>query len=364
MTTTATMLAARTGLRTGARASTCLVCKWRTFSTTGYQRLPTDHTPGAAAPDGKPKPRQTFAPAPVAATEPAPDSPLAHAPRSYGKKVKDFTPTPLSRPIGMNTPPAAGQNTGIDHRTFKQRRDDFVDYERHLAKREYLKNKVSRPYFRDWVNLSFHKGKTFLAPPRLFKADLSLYFPNLFGRTLASRQKADTTPLLAGHASVVTVFSGMWAENQIKTFVSPEQNPALHRVLKESGGRAQLVQINVEEDWMKMMLIKLFSWSLRNKVGKENWHRYFLVRKGITDEIKESVGLLNSKVGYTYLVDHRCRIRWAGSGSAEGDEREGLVKGVRRLLEEIKAEGVTGGVAEGHVLKPLAAGKPTTGDKK
>ncbi|KAK0737624.1 ATP10 protein-domain-containing protein [Apiosordaria backusii] len=321
--TTAAMLAARTGLRTGAIRTACLVCQWRTFSTTGYQRLPADNKPTpapGAAPDAKPKPT----PAPVAATGPAPDSPLANAPRSYGKKVREFTPTPLSRPIGMNYPPAVGQNTGIDHRTLQQRRDDFVNYERHLAKREYLKNKVSRPYFRDWVNLSLHKGKTFLSPPRLFKADLSLYFPNLYGRTLASSQKVDTTPLLAGHASIVTVFSGMWAENQIKTFVDPEQNPALQEVLKEGGGRAQLVQINVEEDWMKMALIKLFSWSLKKKVGKENLHRYFLVRKGITDEIRESVGLLNSKVGYTYLVDHQCRIRWAGSGSAEGVRRRGL----------------------------------------
>ncbi|KAK4201275.1 ATP10 protein-domain-containing protein [Triangularia verruculosa] len=352
------MLAARTGLRTGTRATTGLVCQWRTLSTTGYKRLPAEDnkpTPGTA-PDAKPK--KTYAPAPVAATAPAPDSPLAHAPRSYGKKVKEFTPTPLSRPIGMNYPPAPGQNTGIDTRTLRQRRDDFVDYERHLQKREYLKNKVSRPYFRDWVNLSFHKGKTFLSPSRLFKADLSLYFPNLFGRTLASRQKVDTTPLLAGHASVITIFSGMWAENQINTFVSPEQNPALQQVLKESGGRAQLVQINVEEDWMKLMLIKLFSWSLKKKVGKENLNKYFLVRKGITDEIRESVGLLNSRVGYTYLVDHRCRIRWAGSGSAEGDEKEGLVKGVRRLLEEMKAEAVT----EGHVLRPDAT-RPTTEKK-
>jgi len=64
--------------------------------------------------------------------------PLAHAPRSYGKKLKEFTPTPLGRPIGLTYPPQAGQNTGKDTRTLKQRRDDFVNYEKHLERREYL----------------------------------------------------------------------------------------------------------------------------------------------------------------------------------------------------------------------------------
>ncbi|KAK0730656.1 ATP10 protein-domain-containing protein [Lasiosphaeris hirsuta] len=280
---------------------------------------------------------------------------LANAPRGYGKKFEDFTPTPLSRPIGMNFPPKAGENTGIDRRSIRQRRDDFVDYEKHLAKREFLKNKMSRPYFRDWRNMQFHKGKTFLAPPRLFKGDLSLYFPNLHGSTLDKKnpaaKAADTTPSLEGRASVVTIFSSTWAEKQAQSFTSAEANPALHAALQGSGGRAQLVQINVEEDTLKAWLIRLFAGSLRRRVGQENWNKYFLVRRGITDEIRESIGVLNSKVGYTYLVDHQCRIRWAGSGHAEPEERTGLVRGVHRLLEEIGKDGVRRKLAGGDTAK-------------
>ena len=158
----------------------------------------------------------------------------------------------------------------------------------------------------------------------------------------------------------------MWAENQARTFTSPEENPALHELLAASAGggtsdgggggggggrpRAQLVQINVEEDPLKAFLVRLFLGSLRRRVGKENWGRYFLVRKGITDEIRESIGLLNSKVAYTYLVDHECRIRWAGSGPAEPGEREGLVKALRRILDEMAKEGV----GEHYVRKSVA----------
>jgi len=160
--------------------------------------------------------------------------------------------------------------------------------------------------------------------------------------------------VLEGRASVVSVFSSMWAENQARTFTAPEQNPALHGLLRENPGRAQLVQVNVEEDVLKAWLVRFFSGSLRKKVGQENWDKYFLVRKGITDEIRESIGLLNSKVAYTYLVDHQCRIRWAGSGPAEAEEREGLAKGMQRILSEMEKEGVGAHFVRKPVARPAA----------
>lgn len=64
--------------------------------------------------------------------------PLAGAPRSYGKRVDEFVPKVLNRPIGMNQPPRSGDNTGKDTRTIRQRRDDLVNWEKHLERREQL----------------------------------------------------------------------------------------------------------------------------------------------------------------------------------------------------------------------------------
>lgn len=46
---------------------------------------------------------------------------------------------------------------------------------------------------------------------------------------------------------------------------------------------------------------------------------------------------MNSKVGYVYLVDTDCRIRWAGSGPAEPAELETLNAGLAKLIAEKKA---------------------------
>ncbi|PQE11242.1 ATPase assembly factor ATP10 mitochondria protein [Rutstroemia sp. NJR-2017a BVV2] len=269
---------------------------------------------------------------------PSRPSVLDEAPRSYGKKVTEFTPRPLDRAIGLPNPPRPGENTGIDPRTWRERRDDFVNYDKHLARRERLTKAIAKPYYRDWSNLKFSRGKSFLAPPRLFKAERALYFPNLFGRTLVKRAKryADTTPVLMGKISVVSVFSSAWGENQAATFASTKHNPELHEVLENNKGRAQLVHINIEENYLKALIIKLFIPGLRKRLSEPNWGKYFMVQKGLNDDIKDAIGLLNNKVGYTYLLDEQCKIRWAGSGEAEPDERSDLVKGVRRLLAETK----------------------------
>ena len=100
----------------------------------------------------------------------------------------------------------------------------------------------------------------------------------------------------------------------------------------------QKVEINVEPDWMKALIVRMFMRGIRKQRRKEDWERYFLVRKGVTDEMREAMAMANSKVGYVYLVDWLCRIRWAGSADADGVEKEGLVAGVQRLVEGWRRE--------------------------
>lgn len=141
-----TLLSARRPQPTPTPALSCDICQLRSFGATAYRRRAAPPPPPAEQ-----KPALSSAPPPPAEPEPeaaaptllrpldeTPSGPLADAPRSYGKRTDEFTPTPLSRPIGMPHPPQVGENSGIDLRTLQQRRDDFVNYEKHLQRRQEL----------------------------------------------------------------------------------------------------------------------------------------------------------------------------------------------------------------------------------
>lgn len=103
--------------------ATCVYCQWRRGFTASALQARTE--PPASGTSMDPKSH-------------IPGAPI-EAPRSYGKRVdENFTPKPLPRPIGMPLPPRPGENTGIDTRSLKQRKEDFGDYEKHIARRKEL----------------------------------------------------------------------------------------------------------------------------------------------------------------------------------------------------------------------------------
>ena len=48
--------------------------------------------------------------------------------------------------------------------------------------------------------------------------------------------------------------------------------------------------------------------------------------------------MVNGRVGYVYLVDWDGKIRWAANGEAAEGEREDLMNGARKLLEQWKMQ--------------------------
>lgn len=206
-----------------------------------------------------------------------------------------------------------------------------------LSQNDNRTKQAAKPYFREWSDLRHHKGKSFISNPRLFRGDKASYFPNLAGTTLATpRVLQDTTTVLRGKVSVVSVFNGLWAERQVATFVQEKNNPGMHQALREGGDLAQRVEINAEDNALKAWLIRMFMWRMRQTMPKEQHDKYFLVRKGFISRLKEAIGMINGKVGYVYLLDEKCRIRWAGSGPAEEGELDGLNNGIRKLVAEKK----------------------------
>ncbi|KAI4120901.1 MAG: hypothetical protein LQ338_006688 [Usnochroma carphineum] len=277
-------------------------------------------------------------------------------------KPDDHALKALRHPLGVPHQPKPGENSGIDPRSWREKRDDLFNYDKHLVRRSELTKQVAKPYFRDWSRTKHHQGKTFTAPSRIFRAEKSLYFPNMVGTTLASpKVHSDTTSVLRDRISLVSVYSGRWAEMQTRSFVNEQSHLALQGLLKEDekqGGLLQKVEINIEEDWMKALIVRTFMGGIKKQRREEDWRRYFLVRRGVTEEIRQAIGMGNAKVGYVYLVDWLCRIRWAGSANAEEPEKEGLIAGARRLVEARRREKEEGkGIAKGQTAAASTDGK-------
>lgn len=256
----------------------------------------------------------------------------------YGKKEKGYTPKPLKQPIGTDRPPRPGDNSGVDYRSFRQRGIDLVNREKNTERRQALLREGARPAYLDWHNLGFAKGKLWVAPDRLFRADKALYFPNLHGKTLDSPYDGrDTTSRFAGRISVVSVYSGEWARANTATFT--EGNRELQDMLAQ-GRRGstplQKVDINIEERFLRALLLRMFTYNLRRIVPKEDHGRYFIIKKGFTPSIKDSIGFLNRAIGYTYLVDEECRIRWAASADAEPGEAVSLARLTAKLIHDYR----------------------------
>ncbi|KAI4097314.1 MAG: hypothetical protein LQ344_000413 [Seirophora lacunosa] len=220
-----------------------------------------------------------------------------------------------------------------------------------------LRNKqAAKPYFQDWSRTNYHRGKTFIAPSRMFRAEKSLYFPNMVGATLASpRILSDTTPVLRDRISIVSVYTSRWAELQTHDFVQEKSHPELTKLIAQDegqGGPLQRLELNVEDNWLKGMIVRTFMGRIRKERRERDWGRYFLIRKGVTDEMREAMAIVNAKSGYVYLVDWLCRIRWAGSANAHAGEKEALFMASKRLLDAWGREKEEG---KGVVVDPKAA---------
>lgn len=207
---------------------------------------------------------------------------------------------------------------------------------RNTATRRHLLKEQDRSHVRDYRNVALAKdgGKFYLANSLIYREDKSLYFPNLLGKTLME-EGVNTTGLLSGWVSVVTLFERKWGFGQTRSFLGREENPELHELLGGNEGTAQLVDISMEKVAAFKFIARMFERELRKGKTEEEMDRYFMA-SAVPLEIKEALGVMNSSVGYVFLVDQNCKIRWAGCAEALPEEKESLVKGLRTLITKAK----------------------------
>ena len=163
----------------------------------------------------------------------------------------------------------------------------------------------------------------------------ALYFPDVIGTRLSDRCKVSTTQLLSGNVSVLSILTSKISEEHTKSFYQPTL------ALYASNPKFRFVQVNLQENPLKGFLISLFLSSLRSQIPPQ-FHPTYLFSHQNVEMQRASLGLHNKHVGYTYLIDSECRIRWAGSAFAEPAERNALIACTGVLLGrygETKASG-------------------------
>ncbi|KAI0322836.1 ATP10 protein-domain-containing protein [Amylostereum chailletii] len=229
----------------------------------------------------------------------------------------------LHRPLGISEPPTT------EVKTFSQKGQEFLDRDKVLANRRHLVKEASMGYFHDLHMTRVHGGKTWMAPSVLIREDKALWFPNVIGTRLDNGLKAHTAHLLAGKVSVVSMLTTKISEYHASSYASRVNE------LYKSHPAYQYVQINLQENVLKSLLVNLFLRSLRQTIPLHLQSTYLVSRQNM-EYVREQLGMVSSRIGYVYLVDEKQKVRWAACADAKKEEEEALVRGVGVLLKRHK----------------------------
>ncbi|THH16131.1 hypothetical protein EW146_g4458 [Bondarzewia mesenterica] len=232
---------------------------------------------------------------------------------------------PLQRPLGVSDVPT----TAV--KTWSQRGDDFFNQEKQLDKRKHLVKEASTGYFYDLHMTRVHGGKTWLAPSVLIRQDKALYFPDITGSRLNDGIKTHTTTLCSGRISVISMLSTKISEYHASSYTDRVNE------MYQDHPSYQYVQINLQENLLKSLLVNLFLSSLRSSVPSRLQPTYLVSRQNM-EYVREQLGMVNTRIGYVYLVDEMLKVRWAACADAKPEEQEALLRGVGVLLNRTKKE--------------------------
>ncbi|KAF7296103.1 hypothetical protein MKEN_01425500 [Mycena kentingensis (nom. inval.)] len=232
----------------------------------------------------------------------------------------------LDRPLGVRQRPT------LEKQTRSERfRDIWWKEDTILEERKHLINELNRGYYTDMMKIVHpgHMGKTWIAPSVLIREDKALYLPNIMGKDIAKREEKHTTIMCYGKVTLLAIESTELSVLQTKSFINPVHS------LFETNPLFQRVHINIQENFLKAMVVNLFMRNLRAKVPKELYGNCLLSSQNM-EYLRDPMGLANKMVGYVYLIDENLKIRWAAGGDATSAELASLESCTRVLLKRLE----------------------------
>ncbi|CAL1699387.1 unnamed protein product [Somion occarium] len=227
----------------------------------------------------------------------------------------------LQRPLGVRDRPTTEPRTWTDN---------MLNQEVRMEQRQKLVRAATKGYFSDLNATRKHGGKTWIAPRVLIREDKARYFPDISGTPLDSSEKAHTTSLCVGKVSVISMLSSRMSEIQTAMYGEPTHATYCSNPLY------QHIRINLQENLLKSFLVSLFASNIRRNIPKEQWGKYLISSQNM-DYLRDDLGMTNKHIGYVYLVDQACRIRWAACADPKPEEIEALKACTGVLLNRQKS---------------------------
>ncbi|KAG0169262.1 Mitochondrial ATPase complex subunit atp10 [Apophysomyces sp. BC1034] len=238
--------------------------------------------------------------------------------------------------LGVRDPPVVAKDSWLQQK--KQKFKDMTDYEKafaaHAAERRHLVEEATKSYFADVHEMRQHGGKMYHASNKLIKAEKACYMPDFEGSNL-SKKNIHTTDLLHGKISLMSFVYSKSGEPHVNSFIEP----FMKRFAKNE--QAQLVEasftptihLNVQENFLKQLLLKAFVPTIRNNLAEERKENYVLLLKDIS-RTRKLLDMTNQYIGYVYLVDENCKIRWTAHGEATPEELANMLAMTDYLIEK------------------------------
>lgn len=250
---------------------------------------------------------------------------------------KDIQIEELRKPIGLPQPP-------FNTKEYKYGNSflDLFNSEKTEKRAGELEVEFRKSGFHDLYVLKKTNGKIFYSPPSYWKADKSLYFPHLSGQRLADGEECNIEDSLAGKVSIVRMFTTDVGKNLIDSYFVDKTHGLDYLkndldLLKDVEGAksAQIIEINMAENWLKMAIVNFAKNKYASIVPEHRHDKTFICnRTQLPFQIREEIQINNLYSGYVFVIDENLKIRWAASGEASQKDFNLLWRCVNAIRKE------------------------------
>ncbi|KAI9263042.1 ATPase assembly factor ATP10 [Sporodiniella umbellata] len=247
------------------------------------------------------------------------------------KKYGAFRPAPEG--LGLLEPPEVDRSQWLQKK--KQKLRDLGNYEKafsaHAAERQYLVEQATKSYFHDVNEMREHGGKMYYADTQLMKEDKTGYMPDFEARDL-SNAKVHTTDRLDSKVSLMAMSLTQYGLEHTHSFTDP-----FWERFGKAKDDAQLLEVIVEENTLKQILLKTFVTRALKRYPQERQDNYLLLYKDIS-RVRKYLDITNKNIGHVFLVDRDFKIRWTAHGNATPEEVGNMLAMTDFLLKKKEIE--------------------------